>query len=121
MADNARAILDGHLFLSRRLAGQGVYPAIDPSLSVSRLAIDLTKPDEFKLLSLAKELWGEYQRVRDLVEVGAYRKGADARVDRAIAVQPALLDFLRQDMGAVVSRAESLKRLRTVLGEGGAA
>ena len=66
-------------------------------------------------------MWGEYQRVRDLVEVGAYRKGADPRVDRAIAVQPKLLDFLRQEIGTVVSRVDSLALLRTALGEGGGA
>jgi len=121
VGDNARAILDGHLFLSRRLAGQAIFPAIDPALSISRLAIDLTTPEEFKLSGLAREMWGEYQRVRDLVEVGAYRKGADPRVDRAIAVQPKLLEFLRQDINVVVPRVDSLALLRAALGEGGAA
>jgi hypothetical protein len=62
-------------------------------------------------------MWGEYERVRDLVEVGAYRKGADARVDRAIAVYPKLLDFMRQDIGKAFGRAESLASLRLALGE----
>ncbi len=121
VGDNARAILDGHLFLSRRLAGQAIYPAIDPTLSISRLAIDLMKKDEFKLASTARELWGEYERVRDLVEVGAYRKGADARVDRAIAVRPKLAEFMRQDVGVSRSRAESLTLLAKAMGEDKAA
>jgi flagellum-specific ATP synthase len=118
VGDNARAILDGHLFLSRRLAGQAIYPAIDPTLSVSRLAVDIVDPIDYRLGNLAREMWGEYERVRDLVEVGAYRKGADPRVDRAIEVHPKLLEFMRQDIGTVVPRSESLARLRAALGEG---
>ncbi len=117
VADNARAILDGHLFLSRRLAGQAIYPAIDPTMSVSRLAIDLQTPEENRQASMARELWGEFQRVRDLVEVGAYRSGTDPRIDRAIALQPRLVEFIRQDMGVVVSRAEALKTLTSILAE----
>jgi len=117
VADNARAILDGHLFLSRRLAGQAIYPAIDPTMSVSRLAIDLQTPEENRQAAMARELWGEFQRVRDLVEVGAYRSGTDPRIDRAIALQPRLVEFIRQDMGHVVPRAEALATLTSILTE----
>jgi flagellum-specific ATP synthase len=119
VADNARAILDGHLFLSRRLAGQAVFPAIDPTMSVSRLAIDLQTPEEFKQAASARELWGEFQRVRDLVEVGAYRAGTDPRIDRAIALQPLLVDFIRQEIGEVVTRPQSLQALSEILAQGG--
>lgn len=117
VGDNARAILDGHLFLNRRLAGQGIYPAIDPTLSISRLAIDIVSPEENRVANLARDMWGEYERVRDLVEVGAYRKGADPRVDRAINSYPKLLDFLRQDVGKTFARSDSLGLLRQALGE----
>lgn len=120
VADNARAILDGHLFLSRRLAGQAIYPAIDPTMSVSRLAIDLQTPEENRLASTARELWGEFQRVRDLVEVGAYRSGTDPRIDRAIAVQPKLVDFIRQSVDTVVPRAEAYASLAAILDQAGA-
>jgi flagellum-specific ATP synthase len=116
VGDTVRAILDGHLFLSRRLAGQAVYPSIDPTLSVSRLLIDLADKGAYRLALRARELWSEYERVRDLVEVGAYRKGADPRVDQAIHAYPRLLDFVRQEMGTVVSRAESLKQLGAAVG-----
>lgn len=118
VADNARAILDGHLFLSRRMAGQAIYPAIDPTMSVSRLAIDLQSPEEFKIASAAREAWGEFQRVRDLVEVGAYRKGTDPRIDKAIAIHPKLIDYLKQDIGTVVARAEATAALAGLIGGG---
>ena len=60
VGDNARAILDGRLFLNRRLAGRGIYPAIDPQLSVSRLLVDLASPEEYQLAMDAREIWGEY-------------------------------------------------------------
>lgn len=116
VGDAVRAILDGHLFLSRRLAGQAIYPAIDPLLSVSRLLVDLADKPAYRVALKARELWSEYERVRDLVEVGAYRKGADPRVDQAIAVHPRMLDFLRQDIGQVVTRADSLKQLTQIVG-----
>lgn len=112
IGDNVRAILDGHLFLSRRLAGRAIYPAIDPTLSVSRLLVDLASPDDYRLAMQARELWSEFERVRDLVEVGAYRAGADPRIDHAIAAQPRLVDFLRQGLGEHSPRSEAVARLR---------
>ncbi len=116
VGDNVRAILDGHLFLSRRMAGQAIYPAIDPTLSVSRLLIDIATPAEYRLALAVRELWSEYERIRDLVEVGAYRAGTDPRIDRAIALYPRLQQFLRQDIGQVSSRADSLAALAALLG-----
>ena len=118
VGDNVRAILDGHLFLSRRMAGQAIYPAIDPTLSVSRLLIDLVPPADYKLALQARELWSEYERVRDLVEVGAYRAGADPRVDHAIATFPRLTAFMRQDIGEVATRTASLAGLAKAIGAG---
>jgi FliI/YscN family ATPase len=116
VGDTVRAILDGHLFLSRKMAGQAIYPSIDPTLSVSRLLIDLAKPEEYRLAMQARELWSEYERVRDLVEVGAYRAGSDPNVDRAISAHPRIVTFLRQDIGAKAARSESLGLLRSAVG-----
>ncbi|GDY13988.1 flagellar protein export ATPase FliI [Planctomycetota bacterium] len=116
VADTVRAILDGHLFLSRKLAGQAIYPAIDPTLSVSRLLQDLATPEEQALVQKARGLWSEYERVRDLVEVGAYRAGTDPRIDQAIAAHPRLSAFVRQDIGFAASRAETMKQLKTAVG-----
>ena len=117
VGDNVRAILDGHLFLSRRMAGQAIYPAIDPTLSVSRLLIDLADAPGYRLAMNTRELWSEYERVRDLVEVGAYRAGADPKVDKAIAAHPKLRQFVRQEMGVTVPRAEALALLREIVGD----
>lgn len=117
VADNARAILDGHLFLSRQLAGRGIYPSIDPLLSVSRLLVDLASPEDYALAMDVREIWGEYERVRDLVEVGAYVAGADDRVDRAIELQPQLVAFLKQGLNQASSRNAALDQLRSLLGQ----
>ena len=115
VGDTVRAILDGHLFLSRRMAGQAIYPAIDPTLSVSRLLIDLANTEEYRLALHVRELWSEYERIRDLVEVGAYRSGSDPRLDRAIAAYPKLIKFLRQDIGVVSRRDDSLAGLMAIV------
>lgn len=117
VGDAVRAILDGHIFLSRRLAGQSMYPAIDPTLSVSRLLVDIASPAEYRLASRARELWSEYERVRDLVEVGAYRKGADPRVDQAIAAYPRIREFILQGLNKPCSRAEALTKLTEAVGD----
>jgi flagellum-specific ATP synthase len=119
VGDTVRAILDGHLFLSRRMAGQAIYPSIDPTLSVSRLLVDLASQDEYRLALKMRELWSEYERVRDLVEVGAYRKGADPKVDQAIAVRPRMIEFIRQAIDESTPRAEALAQLKKLI-EGGA-
>ncbi|MFW5859514.1 MAG: FliI/YscN family ATPase [Halochromatium sp.] len=117
VADNVRAILDGHLFLSREMAGRAIYPAIDLARSVSRLIVDLVPENEHRLSLRARELWGEYERVRDLVEIGAYEQGTNATVDQAIACHPRLVAFVKQEMGLRLERAESLELLRSALGQ----
>jgi flagellum-specific ATP synthase len=117
VGDAVRAILDGHLFLSRRMAGQAIYPAIDPALSVSRLLVDLATPDEYRLSMRGREVWSEYERIRDLVEVGAYRKGADPRTDHAIAAYPRLRDFVRQGLNQPCPRVDALRQLIEAVGQ----
>ena len=91
VAEHVRAIIDGHVILSRAMANRAVYPAIDLGASVSRLAQDLVSPNEFQIGLLARRCWGEYERVRDLVEIGAYQRGADPSVDQALDAYPRLL------------------------------
>lgn len=116
VAENVRAIIDGHLILSRQLADRGIYPAIDMGRSVSRCIQDLVPKEELALALGAREAWGEYERIRDLVEIGAYAKGADPRSDQAIAAQPKLLAFLRQAVGERSPRGEAMVRLKQALG-----
>lgn len=99
IADSARAILDGHIVLSRSLSDQGHYPAIDIEASISRAMTSLIPSQQFELVRRFKSLYARYNRSRDLINVGAYVSGSDPELDRAIAIFPRLEEFLRQDMG----------------------
>ncbi|PIV76228.1 MAG: flagellum-specific ATP synthase FliI, partial [Rhodocyclales bacterium CG17_big_fil_post_rev_8_21_14_2_50_68_7] len=99
IADSARAILDGHIVLSRALSDQGHYPAIDIEASISRAMVALIKPTHFELVRELKHLYSRYQRSRDLISVGAYSPGSDADLDRAVSFQPRIEQFLQQPMG----------------------
>jgi len=96
IADNARAILDGHIVLSRQLADAGHYPAIDIEQSISRVMTDIIQPEEYNLVRRFKQLYSRYQRSRDLINVGAYVRGSDPVLDEAIALMPAMEAFLQQ-------------------------
>lgn len=96
IADSARAILAGHIVLSRRLAEAGHYPAIDIEASISRAMTELIPHVQYRKVQRFKQLLSTYQRNRDLVSVGAYVKGSDPLLDRAIDQYPALEAFLHQ-------------------------
>ena len=96
IADSARAILDGHIVLSRSLADQGHYPAIDIEQSISRAMHNLVKPAHFEQVRRFKQLFSRYQRSRDLIAVGAYQAGSDPVLDQAVEAYPALEAFLQQ-------------------------
>ncbi|AXQ28231.1 flagellar protein export ATPase FliI [Solimonas sp. K1W22B-7] len=98
IADTARGILDGHIVLSRAIADAGLYPAIDIEASISRVANEITVPEHQQRMRQFKALFSAYQRNRDLINIGAYQKGSDARVDAAIARWPRIEEFLRQDV-----------------------
>ena len=85
IADTVRSILDGHIMLSRQLASQNHYPAIDVLNSVSRLMIDLVPPEYLEKAGHFKSIMATYQDARDLIEVGAYKAGTNAQIDEAIA------------------------------------
>jgi len=92
----ARAILDGHIILSRLLADSGHYPAIDIEGSISRVMPALLSQEELDLVRRFKQLYSRFQRSRDLISVGAYVRGSDPEIDEAIAMYPRLEAFLRQ-------------------------
>lgn len=98
IADSARAILDGHVVLSRRLAEQGHYPAIDIEASISRAMSHLVSEQHFSMVQHFKHLYAHYQRNRDLISVGAYVKGSDPLLDEGIALYPQMEGFLKQGM-----------------------
>ncbi|MBS0335412.1 MAG: flagellum-specific ATP synthase FliI, partial [Proteobacteria bacterium] len=111
IADAARAILDGHIVLSRSLADQGHYPAIDIEQSVSRVMHSLADPDHSGRARRFKQLASSYRRNKDLISVGAYVAGADPLLDRAVALAPRMDAFLQQDMHVKVGVPESLATL----------
>lgn len=98
IADSARAILDGHIVLSRRLAESGHYPAIDIEASISRVMSHLIDDTHYARVREFKQLLSSYQRNRDLVSVGAYAAGSDPTLDKAIKIYPELEAFLAQGM-----------------------
>ena len=111
IADAARAILDGHVVLSRQLAEAGHFPAIDIEASISRAMHEITDAQQIKWARRFKQIYSTYQQSRDLISVGAYQKGSDARIDEAIAYHPRLMEFLQQDMHEAVPLARSIEEL----------
>ncbi|MCB1829123.1 MAG: flagellum-specific ATP synthase FliI, partial [Gammaproteobacteria bacterium] len=107
IADAARAILDGHIVLSRKLAESGHYPAIDIEASISRAMNDVTNVHQQQAARSFKQLYSIYRQNQDLISVGAYERGADERIDTAIEAMPTLEGFLRQEMHTPVSLEQS--------------
>jgi flagellum-specific ATP synthase len=98
IADSARAILDGHIVLSRTLADSGHYPAIDIEQSISRAMVNLITPAHLDQIRRFKVLFARYQRSRDLISVGAYMPGSDPVLDQAINLYPRMESFLQQKL-----------------------
>ncbi|RME69293.1 MAG: FliI/YscN family ATPase [Verrucomicrobia bacterium] len=115
IADAVRGILDGHLVLSRALATANQFPAVDVLESVSRLSRDICTEEEWALISEARDLLAVYRHNEDLINLGAYTRGTNARIDRAIALHDRLMDFLRQRPDEFTSRADSFARLGEIL------
>ncbi len=111
VADSARAILDGHIVLSRELAGAGVYPAIDVEASISRLMTEIVPPDHLRAAHWFKAIHALYRRNEDLVNVGAYQAGSDPRIDEALALHPRQNAFVRQEPKQCVSFKDSIRQL----------
>jgi flagellum-specific ATP synthase len=111
IADSARAILDGHIVLSRSLAESGHYPAIDVEASISRAMTALIEQPQFASVRRFKQLMSRYQRNRDLISVGAYVPGNDPELDLAIRMHPRMESFLQQDIHERADYEGSIARL----------
>ena len=116
IADAARGVLDGHIILSRSLAESGHFPAIDVEASISRVMPDIIDAGHLHMARDLRRLYSLYQQNRDLISVGAYQPGSDPRIDKAIEKNPAILDFLQQDMNESVDIKRSLQELALLLG-----
>ena len=115
IADSARAILDGHIVLSRTLADAGHYPAIDIEQSISRAMVNLIEAPHLDLIRKFKVLFARYQRSRDLISVGAYAPGSDPVLDQAIALYPRMEAFLQQQLVEQSDFSSSLDALKNLL------
>ncbi len=115
IADAARAILDGHILLSRRVADSGLYPAIDVETSVSRVVQDIAGDDWRQRIRRLKRLVSAYSSNRDLIAIGAYQRGNDPVTDEALERWPEILEFLGQDVHAAADLPSSLGALQQLL------
>ncbi|MBX5446289.1 MAG: FliI/YscN family ATPase [Sphaerobacter sp.] len=117
VTDAVRGILDGHIYLSRKLADSGHFPAIEVLGSVSRLMNAIVDERHRRLAAEMRELMAAYEGARDLIEIGAYAAGSNPVVDRAIDRMPRIREFLRQAPDEPARMDETLDRLAAVLGE----
>jgi len=115
IADAARAILDGHIVLSRRLAEQGHYPAIDIEASISRVMPQVISAQQLQQAQRFKQVYSRYQENRDLISVGAYAPGSDAETDLAIECMPQMNRFLQQSVSRAVGLDASFSELAGVM------
>jgi len=115
IADASRAILDGHVVLSRRLAEMGHYPAIDIEASISRVMTEITEESHQYNAQRFKQIYSTYQQNQDLISVGAYSKGSDPLIDEAIEMQPILMQFLMQRINQGVDYNNSVHDLLSLM------
>ena len=117
IGDSTRAILDGHLVLSRKLADAGHFPALDVGASISRVMLAVVSAEHLRAAQRFKQLYGRLEENRDMIAIGGYRPGHDADLDLAVSLRPAIESFLRQDWTNAVGFADSLAVLRTLVGK----
>jgi len=117
IADAVRGILDGHIVLSRSLAAKNHYPAIDVLSSVSRLMSEVASPEHKEAAGQLRDVLASYAKAEDLINIGAYQKGNNPQVDRAIKYYPKVIEFLKQKSDEHVGFEETVKQLTSILAE----
>ena len=115
IADTVRGILDGHIVLSRQLANANHFPAIDVGASISRLMVEIVSPEHRQLAGRLRDIMGVYEKNADLVSIGAYKAGANPKLDHALSKMDAINQFLMQGTDEAFSYEESLEQLRRIL------
>lgn len=116
IADAARAILDGHVVLSRQLAESGHYPSIDIEASISRVMTDIVSESHLQASRRFKQIYSAYQQSRDLITIGAYSQGSDPLIDEAIQYQPRLMAYLSQGIRQGHDLSSSITQLHNLMG-----
>jgi flagellum-specific ATP synthase len=115
VVDTVRGIIDGHIFLSRKVAARNHFPAIDILGSVSRLFTEICDPEHMKAASKMRELLAIYQDARDLIDVGAYEHGSNPKIDMAIQMMPEINGFLRQSVKDIVNMDSTIQTLKDMM------
>lgn len=116
VVDSARAILDGHIVLTRRPAEEGHYPAIDIGASVSRVMTQIVSPEWHKQAVQLRQLWGRYQQVRELLPLGGYQAGADPQMDEAVRCYPQIAAMLQQGIHEASPLGSVLEEMKRAVG-----
>ena len=114
VADSARAILDGHIVLSRALADAGHYPAIDVEKSISRVMPAVVTQEQLIMARTLRQCTAQYNESRELIQIGAYQRGSDPRIDQAIMIHPHIDEFTQQDFREVISFAQSVEDMKKI-------
>lgn len=114
ITDAVRGIVDGHVVLSRNIAAQNIYPAIDILQSISRVMIDLADSGHMQAANYFRSILATYEEARDLIDIGAYKEGANPRIDEAIALIGQCQSFLRQDINEEARFADTLEALKNI-------
>ena len=115
IGDAVRGLLDGHLWLSRKLSTRGHYPAIDPIESISRLMPDICDPEHLKAARTMRRLLGIYLDNEDLISIGAYRTGSNPEIDHAIKMKPLIDQFLQQDVADRAILSETVQKIKELM------
>jgi type III secretion protein N (ATPase) len=116
LAEEIRSLLDGHIYLNPDLARAGCYPAVEPCQSLSRLMNDLVEQKHRACADEFRNLWAAFEQRKDLIAAGVYEAGSDPLTDRALAIRPRLMDFLKQDFNESVPFEETCKLLNQLSG-----
>lgn len=117
IADNARAILDGHIVLDRALAEKGHYPAINIGASISRVMPNIIESEQLNYCYKLKKLYSRYLQVHELIPLGAYQAGKDAELDAAVNLYPEIEAFLCQNLNQQVNFSDSVTQLNHIMGK----
>jgi flagellum-specific ATP synthase len=115
ISDCARSILDGHILLSRRLASENQYPAVEVLESLSRLQTSLVSPERMKTVAAARHVLAIHRQYRELLDIGAYKTGTNPQLDRALEIHPRLMEFLRQPIAERTPLSKTYEVLHSLL------
>jgi FliI/YscN family ATPase len=114
VADAVRGLLDGHVWLSRKLASRGLYPAVDLLASISRLMKDITTPEHQAAAQTIRQLLATYAEHEDLLSIGAYRRGSNRTLDAAVEMKDAIDGLLRQAVDAALPFEKAIEQLKAL-------